>query len=150
EATEQVDRLAARIAERVDLDAVMRIARGAPGLTATPWDPAAALDAADPPAGRTRPIVAVAGGRAFPFRYTETLELLRAAGCEPVVFDPTRDARLPAGTAGIYLGGGFPEMHAAELSDNAPMRAHVRAAVEAGIPTVAECAGLLYLCRSVA
>ncbi len=63
-------------------------------------------------------MVAVAGGRAFTFRYAETDELLRAAGCEPVVFDPLTDAALPPGTAGLYLGGGFPEVHAAELSAN--------------------------------
>src|SRR5699024_5250087 len=78
-----------------------------------------------------------------------TEELLRACGCDVAVFDPTRDRRLPEGTAGIYLGGGFPEVHAAELSANGPLRAHLRAAVAAGTPTVAECAGLLYLCREV-
>ena len=94
-------------------------------------------------------MVAVAGGRAFTFRYAETDELLRAAGCEPVVFDPLTDAALPAGTAGLYLGGGFPEVHAAELSANESLRAEIRAAIADGLPTVAECAGLLYLCRSV-
>ena len=67
------------------------------------------------------PVVAVAGGRAFTFRYAETDELLRAAGCEPVVFDPLTDPALPPGTAGLYLGGGFPEVHAVELSGNAPL-----------------------------
>jgi cobyrinic acid a,c-diamide synthase len=94
-------------------------------------------------------VVAVAGGRAFTFRYAETDELLRAAGCEPVVFDPLTDAALPPGTAGLYLGGGFPEVHAAELSTNEGLRAEIRAAIADGLPTVAECAGLLYLCRSV-
>jgi cobyrinic acid a,c-diamide synthase len=95
------------------------------------------------------PVVAVAGGRAFTFRYPETEELLRAAGCRTVVFDPTTDAALPEGTAAVYLGGGFPEMHADQLGTNAAMRASVRDAVERGVPTVAECAGLLYLCETV-
>ncbi len=94
-------------------------------------------------------MVAIAAGRAFTFRYAETDELLRAAGCEPVVFDPTSDEQLPAGTAGLYLGGGFPEVHAAELAANDALRSDIRAAIDAGTPTVAECAGLLYLCRSV-
>jgi cobyrinic acid a,c-diamide synthase len=93
--------------------------------------------------------VAIAGGRAFTFAYAETTELLLAAGCEPVVFDPTSDEQLPAGTQGLYLGGGFPEVHAAELSGNEPLRHQLREAVRGGLPTVAECAGLLYLCRSV-
>jgi cobyrinic acid a,c-diamide synthase len=94
-------------------------------------------------------VVAIAAGRAFTFRYAETDELLRAAGCEPVAFDPVADEQLPAGTAGLYLGGGFPEVHAAELAANGKLRSEIRSAVEAGLPTVAECAGLIYLCRSV-
>ena len=96
---------------------------------------------------QARPVVAVAGGRAFTFRYAETDELLRAAGCEPVIFDPLTDTGAPAGTAGIYLGGGFPEVHAAELSATPRCGPTLRAAIAAGMPTVAECAGLLYLCR---
>lgn len=144
-----LDRLAALVADRVDLDAVVRIAGTAPDLDDTPWDPSGALGdhaGGDPEQG---PVVAVAGGRAFTFRYAETTELLRAAGCRPVVFDPVQDARLPPGTQGLYLGGGFPEVHAPDLTANAPMRAAVARAVEAGVPTVAECAGLLYLCRTV-
>lgn len=90
-------------------------------------------------------MVAVAGGRAFTFRYAETEELLRAAGCEPVAFDPMADSALPSGTRGIYLGGGFPEVHAAELTGNEPLRRELAQAVRDGVPTVAECAGLLYL-----
>ena len=94
-------------------------------------------------------MVAVAGGRAFTFRYAETTELLEAAGCEVVTFDPLTDETLPDGTTGLYLGGGFPEMHASGLSANEPLQAQLRSAIASGLPTVAECAGLLYLCRSV-
>ena len=153
-----LDRLAGQIAGRVDLAAVLRIARGAPVLDGPAWDPAAELAqlsgaAVAAPGGSTphadRPVVAVAGGRAFTFRYAETDELLRAAGLDPVVFDPVSDTSLPPGTAGIYLGGGFPEVHAADLSANAAMRQALWAAIEVGTPTVAECAGLLYLCSEV-
>ncbi len=94
-------------------------------------------------------MVAVAAGRAFTFRYAETDELLRAAGCRPVPFDPTLDRTLPAGTAGLYLGGGFPEVHAAPLTGNAQLRTEIAAAIAGGLPTVAECAGLLYLCSTL-
>lgn len=141
EATAQVDRLAAQIAEHIDLGEIVGIASMAPDLSATAWDPGSSAE--------NGPVIAVAGGRAFTFRYTETEELLRAHGCRPVAFDPLRDERLPAGTAGIYLGGGFPEVHAADLAANAPLRAHLRDAIAAGVPTVAECAGLLYLGRDV-
>ncbi|MGV9743772.1 cobyrinate a,c-diamide synthase [Rhodococcus zopfii] len=142
EAAGQLDRLAARIAAHVDLAEIVRIARSAPDLPTVPWSPGGG-------SGGDGPVVAVAGGRAFTFRYSETEEMLRAAGCRTVVFDPLRDERLPDDTAGIYLGGGFPEVHAADLSANIPLREHLRIAITGGVPTVAECAGLLYLCRDV-
>ncbi|MCH1865540.1 cobyrinate a,c-diamide synthase [Nocardioides sp. CFH 31398] len=144
EAEATLDALAARVEEHVDLDAVLALARAAPDLDAAAWDPAAEVA----PPSAARPRVAVAGGRAFTFSYAETTELLTAAGCEVVVFDPTRDP-LPERTAGIYLGGGFPEVHAASLAGNHALLTAVRDAVTAGVPTVAECAGLLYLCRTL-
>ncbi|SER37767.1 cobyrinate a,c-diamide synthase [Microlunatus flavus] len=140
-----VRRLAEQVAEHVDLRAVLALAHAAPPLTAEPWNPA---DHVSPPSPN-RPRVAVAAGRAFTFRYAETDELLRAAGCEPVELDPLVDTALPEGTSGLYLGGGFPEVHAAELSANTALRTALADAIAAGLPAVAECAGLLYLCRSV-
>ncbi len=149
DARSALDRLAGQIAAGVDLDEVLRIARGAGasrrlrrGIRTSRWPGVAS-------SGRSPVVAVAAGGRAFTFRYAETDELMRAAGLEPVVFDPASDSELPPGTAGIYLGGGFPEVHAAELSANAAMRQALRAAVNAGVPTVAECAGLLYLCSTM-
>ncbi|MFF0016875.1 cobyrinate a,c-diamide synthase [Streptomyces sp. NPDC005374] len=97
-----------------------------------------------------RPVrVAVAGGPAFTFSYAEHSELLTAAGADVVPFDPLRDERLPDGTAGLVIGGGFPEVYAAELSANEPLRTAVSALAESGAPVAAECAGLLYLCREL-
>jgi cobyrinic acid a,c-diamide synthase len=96
-----------------------------------------------------RPIVAVAGGAAFTFCYTETMELLTAAGADVVTVDPLRDAALPPGTGALVLGGGFPEMHAGDLSANEPLRADVAGLARSGAPVVAECAGLLYLTREL-
>lgn len=148
DAAHALDRLAAQIAEKIDLAQLLALARTAPDLDDEPWDPTTQVH---PPGGAlaSRPVVAMAGGRAFTFRYAETEELLRAAGCDVVTFDPLTDESLPAGTCGLYLGGGFPEVHAAGLAANAPLRESLRTAVESGMPTVAECAGLLYLCRSV-
>lgn len=145
ESVRTVQRLGEQVAAHLDLDALLAVARSAPRLDVAPWDPAAEVA----PPGPGRPVVAVAGGRAFTFRYAETEELLRAAGCEVVAFDPLTDPRLPAGTRGIYLGGGFPEVYAEELAANRDLVEDLRAAVEAGTPTVAECAGLLYLARSL-
>lgn len=131
--------------EHLDVEALLEIANGATPLRVKPWDPAGEVS---PPSDR-RPVVAVAGGRAFTFRYPETDELLAAAGCRVVEFDPLRDEQLPAGTAGLWLGGGFPEVYAGELASNEALAAEIRDAVAGGLPTVAECAGLLYLCRSL-
>jgi cobyrinic acid a,c-diamide synthase len=92
-----------------------------------------------------RPVVAVAGGAAFTFCYTETMELLNAAGADVVTVDPLRDEALPPGTGALVLGGGFPEVHAGDLSANEPLRADVARLAASGAPVVAECAGLLYL-----
>ena len=143
EAAAGLDRLAGQITEHLDLDAVLELARSAPGLDADPWTPPVV------PRSTSARVVAVAGGQAFTFRYAETDELLRAAGCEPVVFDPASDTALPEGTSGIYLGGGFPEAHAPALARNTPLLTELRAAVASGMPAVAECAGLLYLAQAL-
>ncbi|MPZ28377.1 MAG: cobyrinate a,c-diamide synthase [Micromonosporaceae bacterium] len=145
-AARTVELLGAHVARSVDLAAVVTAARQAPDLPGPAWDPAAALGAGSRPAG-PEPVVAVAGGPAFTFRYAETDELLAAAGVRTVAVDPVRDEALPTACAGLYLGGGFPEVYAAELSTNATLRGAVAAAAAAGMPIVAECAGLLYLCR---
>jgi cobyrinic acid a,c-diamide synthase len=139
-AVDQLDRLADRLAGVVDLAAVERIAHSAPSLTDQPWDPTAEVTPVD-----GAPVIAVAGGRAFTFHYPEHSELLIAAGCRVVEFDPLTDTALPAGTAGILLGGGFPEVYAESLAANAALTTDVAARIAAGTPTVAECAGLLYL-----
>lgn len=141
-----VARLGEHVADHVDLAALLELARSAPALDARPWDPSEEVAA---PGTGPRPVVAVAGGRTFTFRYTETEELLTAAGCEVVAFDPLEDTGLPSGTRGLYLGGGFPEVYAGELAANRSLLAELREAVRSGIPTVAECAGLLYLAESI-
>ncbi|NDY42278.1 cobyrinate a,c-diamide synthase [Dissulfurirhabdus thermomarina] len=101
------------------------------------------------PGGEPRPVVAVAMDRAFCFYYRANLDLLEAAGAELAFFSPLRDTDLPAGTSGLYLGGGYPELHGPALAENRPLLGAVRRAVEAGMPVYAECGGLLYLCRGL-
>jgi cobyrinic acid a,c-diamide synthase len=142
EAQRLLPKLAEWISRGVDIEAVVRIARAAPRLTGKPWSPAASWNG-------PRRVVAAAAGQAFTFRYTETAELLAAHGIDVVDLDPLRDKVLPDGCAGLYFGGGFPEVHVEELSANLPLREEIAAAVHNGIPVVAECAGLLYLCREL-
>lgn len=94
-------------------------------------------------------MIAVAGGPAFTFSYAEHAELLTAAGADVVTFDPLRDEQLPDGTAGLVIGGGFPEVYAPELSANDVLRKAVAELARSGAPVAAECAGLLYLSREL-
>jgi cobyrinic acid a,c-diamide synthase len=141
EARNVLPALAAWVRDGVDLEAIVGIASGAPRLSSPPWEPSG-VDG--PPV-----TIAAAGGPAFTFRYTENIELLAACGVSVVDIDPLRDQALPDGCAGLYFGGGFPEVHAAELSANTALRSAVASAIGAGMPVSAECAGLLYLCQSL-
>lgn len=107
----------------------------------------AAAPHTEPPA-RVR--IAVAQDAAFCFVYAETLEILQENGAELCFFSPLADAALPENIGGLYLPGGYPELHAARLAANAPMRTVIKAAVESGLPTVAECGGFLYLGQTLA
>ena len=71
--------------------------------------------------------------------------MLQHLGAELVEFSPLHDSRLPEGVSGIYLGGGYPELHARELSENSSMRESIAQAIRSGIPTIAECGGFMYL-----
>ncbi|MEV4130354.1 cobyrinate a,c-diamide synthase [Nocardia sp. NPDC049707] len=114
----------------------------------SPAMPAAARGSGVATADGFGPVIAMAGGPAFTFGYAEHRELLAAAGARVVVFDPMRD-ELPTGTAGLVLPGGFPEEHAAALAANDRLLAQVAEQARAGLPVHAECAGLLYLTRSL-
>ncbi|WP_432185007.1 cobyrinate a,c-diamide synthase [Streptomyces tendae] len=174
EAVEAVAAMAAQVTDGCDLEALDALARGAGALPCAAWDPGEALVSSPPPplpvpspgaAAPGPPLsvldgprpqtpdglkrVAVAGGAAFTFSYAEHTELLTAAGAEVVTFDPLRDEELPEGTAGLVIGGGFPEVYASELSANEGLRKSVAELALSGAPVAAECAGLLYLCREL-
>jgi cobyrinic acid a,c-diamide synthase len=144
DAAAAVGAFTAVVADGVDLEAVLRLARTAGALPDTADISAERTVVSAPP-----PRIAVAGGAAFTFGYAEHPELLAAAGAEVVTFDPVRDEKLPDHVHGLVIGGGFPEEHAADLSANASLRTEVAALAETGAPVIAECAGLLYLARSL-
>jgi cobyrinic acid a,c-diamide synthase len=134
------------VARGIDLDRLMAVARTAPGLAADRWSPGAG----PPPPRRDTPVrVAVAAGRAFTFGYAEHDELLAAAGAEVVPFDPLTAERLPEGADALVAGGGFPQVHLDQLAGNTALRREVRERAGAGMPVVAECAGLLWLGASL-
>ncbi|MEN8653518.1 cobyrinate a,c-diamide synthase [Streptomyces sp. 21So2-11] len=152
EAVEAVAALAEQVRSGCDLEALLALARSAPPLAGDAWDPMGVAgggrDGLSAESGR-RPVVAVAAGAAFTFSYAEHGELLAAAGAEVVPFDPLRDEALPEGARGVVVGGGFPEVYAPELSANEPLRKAVAELALSGAPVAAECAGLLYLARSL-
>jgi len=119
----------------LDMDGILALAASAPAIRETLPVPS--------PVSRVR--VAVARDAAFSFLYQENLELLEALGCELIYFSPLADEALPESVGGLYLPGGYPELHPEALSKNGPMRRSVREAVENGLPTIAECGGYLYL-----
>jgi cobyrinic acid a,c-diamide synthase len=135
-----LDLLAEAIVAHVDLDSVLALARTAPEMI---------VGDVEVPARGPHLRVAVAGGKAFTFTYTDTIDALEAAGCEIVAFDPLVDESVPAGMDGIIIGGGFPEVYASELSSNVGLLTQLRRAVEAGVPVWAECGGLLLLSQDL-
>ncbi|MFI8964797.1 cobyrinate a,c-diamide synthase [Streptomyces sp. NPDC053493] len=156
QAVEAVAAQAEQVRAGCDLEALLALARSAPELHGEPWSaeavgvpPAGVSGAPAGPRAASAPRVAVASGAAFTFSYAEHTELLTAAGAEVVTFDPLRDEVLPEGTRGLVVGGGFPEVYGEELSANEALRKAVAGLAASGAPVAAECAGLLYLARSL-
>ena len=139
--SELVDRLTVAAEENLDIDRLWQVAAAPP--IAIPEGSAPVTR------GMVRARIAVARDRAFTFYYEDSLDLLRLMGAEIATFSPLADKRLPSGTQGIYIGGGFPEVFAEELSANEPMLLAVRRARDAGLPIYGECGGLMYLGRTL-
>ena len=93
--------------------------------------------------------IAIARDCAFNFYYQDNLDLLQNLGAELVYWSPLQDVELPVNIQGMYFGGGFPEVFAPELATNTSAREAVKTRVLAGIPTIAECGGLMYLCQDI-
>ncbi|HEX9625753.1 MAG TPA: cobyrinate a,c-diamide synthase [Acidiferrobacterales bacterium] len=169
-ANAKIDAIAGLIAGQVDLDRVLAIAAAAgelAGTGAAKEDALTPKDALTPfplpkgegakealtpsplPRGEGGLVkIGIARDAAFAFYYPDDLEALRAHGAELVAFDTLRDAHLPP-VDGLFIGGGFPEVHIEALAANAGLRGEIRTAIEAGMPVYAECGGLMYLSRSL-
>jgi cobyrinic acid a,c-diamide synthase len=136
-----VNQLARLIEEHLDLDRLLESTESkisAPAMeTKTRYD------------GDKQPLIAVASDKAFCFYYPDNLQLIEKAGAKLEFFSPMTNPNLPAGTKGIYLGGGYPELFAKQLSQNRAMRAAIRHLIEAGSPVYAECGGLMYLTETL-
>lgn len=133
---EKIKRAGAIIEQTVDLEQMKAIARQAPELEILP----------DKKANKAATLkVAIARDEAFCFYYKANLTLLEELGCELIPFSPLRDMHLPEGIQGLLLGGGYPELHAAELAANQSMRYEIKKQIKSGLPCLAECGGFMYL-----
>lgn len=140
DAMDVVARIGRAVAAQIDLEALEKIARGAPEFAMPP-----ARSAGKAPEVK----IAVARDAAFSFYYPESLAVLEELGARLVPFSPLKDASLPEAN-GVIIGGGFPEMFARELEANERMRTVIFEAGRRGMPIYAECGGLMYLSRGIA
>jgi cobyrinic acid a,c-diamide synthase len=145
------------VARHLDLDRLLAIARQAPPLPGPDEAQTERAGGFIPPGsssptvrwGLATPVIAVARDEAFHFTYQDNLDLLQAAGAEIAFFSTLRDEALPAGTSGVILSGGFPEVYAEGLAANRSLHTALRAAHRQGLPIYAECGGLMYLTQAI-
>ena len=138
----KVAQVAHALRESVALERLVQIARSAPALSERPYR-------CEPLDGARGLSLAYARDEAFCFYYEENLRMLEDLGVRLAPFSPLADEPLPQGVSGLYLGGGYPELHCQRLAASGRTRASVRAAVCAGLPTIAECGGFMYLQQSI-
>ena len=139
-AEQTIAAIAERVARQVDLDRLLDISTTTAPLPLPPVHVVAT--------SHTPIRIAIARDAAFGFYYTDDLDALVAAGAELKPFDTLKDTRLPPCDA-LFIGGGFPESFLDELSANTDLRNNIRTAIEHGLPTYAECGGLMYLAQSI-
>ncbi len=137
-----IDNLTSQIEKTIDLNGLLQLAR-----KAVPPKVAPALFPRRQYESSVR--IGIARDKAFSFYYQDNLDLLAAWGAELVPFSPLADRALPTDIGGVYIGGGFPEMYAAELAQNRSMLTSIREAGLKGLPSYGECGGLMYLGRSL-
>jgi cobyrinic acid a,c-diamide synthase len=150
--SERLHRLAELLEETLDIDEIIKIAQAAPKLEAvSPTGKAIQEQEFPQKPKRLQDVkIAVAKDEAFCFIYKDNLRLLEAFGARLKFFSPLKDEKLPEGTQGILLPGGYPELYAKRLSENSAMRKAVADAVKGGMPCLAECGGFIYLHRELA
>ncbi len=126
------------VRQNIDLSALENLARSAPEIE----------DGVQSPLTLGNVRIGVARDEAFCFYYEDNFDLMREAGAELIFFSPLHDSSLPPNLSGLYLGGGYPELYAAQLAENVSMRTALKSAIGSGIPTYAECGGLMSLAES--
>lgn len=141
ESSARINTLSAAIESQVDLDKFIGLSRQAPLAL-----PQTATISSFPAPGKVR--IGVAQDSAFGFYYADDFDALKQAGAELVPFNTLKDSHLPAVDA-LFIGGGFPEVFAAELEANSSLRKDINQVIDSGMPVYAECGGLMYLSRQI-
>ncbi|MFZ5965600.1 MAG: cobyrinate a,c-diamide synthase [Bacillota bacterium] len=136
----KIDQIAQMVEETIDLDGILKMAKDSQRLAY------ASTEEEENPAEIN---IGVPYDRAFNFYYEDNLDLLRCLGANLVFFSPLEDQRIPENLHGLYIGGGFPEVFGKQLEKNKTMRDSIKKAIEEGIPTYAECGGLMYLTKAI-
>ncbi|MFM2317664.1 MAG: hypothetical protein RLZZ215_285 [Pseudomonadota bacterium] len=144
ETERHIARMRTLVADQVDLAQLVSIAQQAPALPTRIQPPL--LKSRQPIRHKLR--IGICQDAAFGFYYPGDLEALQQAGAELISINTLQDTQLPD-LDGLFIGGGFPETHMQQLAANHSMRQAIHAAIEAGLPTYAECGGLMYLARSL-
>ena len=139
-AQQHIDNIARHVNESVDLDTLLEISKQVSEIS----KPTSVITQT-----KTDIRIAVARDAAFGFYYAGDLQAMRDAGAEVVEFSTIDDKTLPENIDGLFIGGGFPESSMDKLAANESMRESIQAAIEDGLPTYAECGGLMYLSRSI-
>ncbi len=134
----------AEVLEHVDVGRILDIAVSAPEMPAQP-----AVNIFHHSENQVPVRIALARDEAFSFYYEDNLELLRSLGAELIPFSPLRDPALPSDIDAIYIGGGFPELHARELESNKAIRTELRTAADNGVVVYGECGGMMYLLETL-
>jgi len=137
-----LDKLAFVLEENVDIDKIIRLAKGAKPLQFGD------MSSETLPKGR-KVKLGIAYDDAFHFYYADSLKKMEQLGCELVRFSPLKAETIPKGLDGIYIGGGYPEEYAQTLSANRPMLEAVKQFANSGRPLYAECGGLVYLSQGI-
>ncbi|MDP4126958.1 MAG: cobyrinate a,c-diamide synthase [Bacillota bacterium] len=141
--------LADIISDHVDLEKVLALAQNAPELPLFNETFVPNLAKYGSINKAIHPRIGILQDAAFSFYYPENLEALKCLGADVVPINTLLDKQLPDDIDGLYIGGGFPEVFAAELEQNSDLRCEIRLAGEKGLPIYAECGGLMFLGRSI-
>lgn len=144
QAEQQIDYIADIAAEQVDLDQLLKASQQALPLNTLRFDCASRQISAQ----KERMRIGICQDSAFGFYYPDDLEALHEAGADLVPINTLTDRRLPK-VDGLFIGGGFPETHMQQLTQNQALRAEIQGAIEQGMPSYAECGGLMYLSRRI-